>query len=232
MLRAGSTIAAALLLLPLVGGVAHAQDEDPYRPKTVIQERKYQPLHEFRVGIGYLPQDPFYKGYGPELAYVRHLGDWFEWEILRVGYFAHLDTEIRRQVAAEFDVDDDPYEKVQYLAFSHVRWAPFYGRYTALNRGVVHQETFLSAGAGVLGWTEAEGPRADGVEPGGGGVRPGFDLGLGFRFYTSARTSLTIEVHDQWIMRSDGSIGQQFHLSIGGSFASPRKARASAVEVR
>lgn len=228
MLRAGLTIAAATLLL---GGPAHAQDEDPYRPRTVIQERKHQPLHELRVGIGYLPQDPFYKGYGPEIAYVRHLGDWFEWELARIGWFAHLDTEIRRQVAAEFDVDDDPYEKVQFMAFSHVRWAPFYGRYTMMNRGVVHQETFLSAGAGLLGWTKAEGPRADGVDPGSGGVRPGFDVGVGFRFYTSARTSLTIEVHDQWFMRGDGSIGQQFHLSLGGSFAFPRK-RSAAAEAR
>ena len=203
---------------------------DPFRPKKVIQERLYQPRHEFRLGLGYLPQDPFWKGYGPELAYVWHVGDWVEWEVLRAAYFVHLDSEIRRQVAAEFDIAKDPYEKVGYMVFSHVRWAPFYGRYTVLNRGVTHQETFLSAGAGMIGWTEAEGPRADGVSPGEGGFRPAFDVGLGFRFYTSRRTSLTIEVQDQFIMRYDGSLGSQFYLTIGGSFATPRKTRPASVE--
>lgn len=215
---------------PPVATPAPEPTPDPYRPKTVIQERIYRPKHELRLGLGYLPQDPFYKAYGPELAYVWHGGDWFEWEIFRAAYFAYTETEIRRQVASEFDITKDPYEKVQYLAFSHVRWVPFYGRYTVLNRSVVHSETFLSAGAGMIGWNKAEGPRADGVDPGSGGTRPAIDVGLGFRFYTSRRTSLTIDVHDQFIMRYDGSLGTQFYLTIGGSFASPRITRPASLQ--
>jgi outer membrane beta-barrel protein len=203
---------------------------DPYRPRTVIQERIYRPHHEFRLGLGYLPQDPFYKAYGPELAYVWHIGDWLEWEIFRAAYFAYTETEIRRQVASEFDISKDPYEKVQYLAFSHVRWVPFYGRYTVLNRSVVHSETFLSGGAGMIGWKKAEGPRADGADPGEGGTRPAFDVGLGFRFYTSRRTSLTIDVHDQFIMRYDGSLGTQFYITVGGSFAAPQITRPASLQ--
>lgn len=224
--------AAALALLPgwaLAADAAPSSTPDPHRPRTVIQERKYQPRHEVRVGLGYLPQDPFYKAYGPEIAYVRHLGDWVEWELLRVGYFVHLDSEIRRQIESEFDVAKDPYEKVDYAALSHLRWVPFYGRYTVLNRGVVHQETFLAAGAGLIGWGRAEGPRADGSSTGKGGARPAFDAGLGFRFYASKRLSFTIEVYDQLVMRHDGSLGSQFHLSVGGSWSSPRRMRPASL---
>lgn len=203
---------------------------DPFRPKTVIQERKHRPHHEFRLGIGYLPQDPFYKAYGPDVAYVWHVGDWFEWEILRGSYFLYTETDIREQVAAEFDITKDPYEKVSYMGFSNVRWVPFYGRYTVLNRNVVHSETYLSAGVGMIGWKGAEGPRADGNTPGDGGTRPAANVGLGFRFYTSARTSLTIDVHDQFIMRYDGSLGTQFYLSIGGSFAAPQRTRPASLQ--
>lgn len=207
-----------------------APTPDPYPPKTIIQERVYRPNHEVRLGLGYLPQDPFYKAYGPELAYVRHFGDWIEWEVIRLAYFAYTETDIRRQIASEFDVAKDPYEKVQYLAFSHARWAPFYGRSTVLNRSVVYSETFFSAGVGMVGWSGAEGPRADGNDPGSGGTRPAAAVGLGFRFYTSKRTSLTIDVHDQFVQRFDGSLGTQFYITIGGSFAAPQRTRPASLQ--
>lgn len=229
-------MAAALGVAIHVPGQVLAAEEiprptpDPFPPKTIVQERIYRPHHEFRLGLGYLPQDPFYKAYGPELAYVWHLGDWLEWEVLRVAYFSYTETDIRETVASEFDITKDPYEKVQYIGFSHVRWAPFYGRYTVLNRSVVHSETFVSGGAGMVGWQKAEGPRADGVDPGSGGTRPAASVGLGFRFYTSRRTSLTIDVHDQFVMRYDGSLGTQFYITIGGSFAAPQKTRPASLQ--
>lgn len=207
-----------------------APTPDPFPPKTIVQERAYRPNHEVRLGLAYLPQDPFYKAYGPELAYVRHFGDWFEWEVLRIAYFAYTETDIRAQVASEFDITKDPYEKVQYLGFSNLRWAPFYGRYTVLNRSVVHSETFVSGGVGMVGWSKAEGPRADGNDPGSGGTRPAAQVGLGFRFYTSKRTSLTIDVHDQFVQRFDGSLGTQFYITIGGSFAAPQRTRPASLQ--
>lgn len=206
--------------------------DDPYRPKTVIQERIHQPKHEFRLGLAYLPQDPFYKGYGPDLAYVWHPNEYLSWEVVRVAYFAHLDTEIRRQLAAEFDASKDPYEKVQFLLFSHAQFTPFYGRYTVMNRGVLHQETYFIAGAGLVGWAEAEAARADDTSGGSGGARPGADIGIGFRWYASKKLSLKLEVLDQFVMLSDGSLGTQFLISFTGSFSTPRTARVVREEAR
>ena len=225
MLRRVITAAMAWMAIAAVG---HAQETPPtpeevvrqdVRRHGVIQERKYDPLHEFRLSLGYLPQDPFWKAAGPDFGYVWHKSHAFAWEIVRVGFYASYDSELRQKLRDEFDAARDPYEKAQFYAASHARWTPFYGRYTFMNRSVVHQELYFTAGAGVIGWSKPE-DSENGV--GAGGVFPAFDAGFGFRWYTSQRFTVTLEVLEQAAMRSTGDVTDQFYVSLGLSFNLPR----------
>lgn len=212
------TAAALAAAVSFSGGSAAAEEsEAELRTKGVIQERKHQPHHEFRVSLGYLPQDPFYKAAGPDVAYTWHRSPYFSWEILRLGYFASVDSEIRQQLRAEFDAIDDPYEKASYMVTSHAQFTPFYGRYTVMNRGILYQETYFTGGGGMIGWTKPENGDS------GGGLRPTVDGGLGFRWYASSRMSVKLELLEQFFMRSDGSIGDQFYLTFGASYTLGRK---------
>lgn len=208
MRRSLARMAAALAVTVASFATGTARAADP----PIVLEPKYQPRHEFRLSLGYLPQDPFWKGFGPDVSYTWHRSRYFSWEILRVGYYVHYDSELRNKLRSEFDAIDDPYEKAQYMLTSHAQFTPFYGRYSFLNRRIVHQELYFTGGGGLIGWTKPE----DGSN--GGGFRPTLDVGLGFRWYTSQRSSFKIEVLEQLHMRSDGSLGDQFYLTIGGSF--------------
>ena len=212
---AAITISAAFVCLASVAGATEAED---FGPPSVIERRAYLPHHEFRLAVAYLPQDPFYKAVGVDVAYTWHLGQYWSWEVARGAVFTTYNTDIRNALRNQFDKKKDPYEKAEYIIASNIEFAPFYGRYSIMNRGTLHQETYFVAGASANGWKAPD----DGKHNG-GGVRPGANLGLGFRFYTSRRTSLKLEVLENLFMRTDGSVGDQVWLTVGGAFATPRR---------
>lgn len=212
---------AAAMIIPAAFAIfaspARATESDEYAPPAIIEKRAYLPHHEFRLAMAYLPQDPFWKAYGPDFSYTWHPSEYWSWEVVRAAYFTTYNSSLRKKLASEFDKTQDPYEKASYLVASNLQLTPFYGRYTVMNRAVVHQETYLAAGVSADGWTKPQDPKVNG-----GGVRPGFDVGLGFRWYTSRKTSLKLEVLDNFFMRSDGSVGDQVWLTLGMAFSVPR----------
>ena len=60
LLTIGLTLAAWLCATPAVALEA-------------VQERRYRPLSEITVGLGYLPLDPYTKGLSASLGYLTHL---------------------------------------------------------------------------------------------------------------------------------------------------------------
>lgn len=215
--KAAATLVPAAFAL-LAGVPAHATDADDYAPPAVVEQRLYAPHHEFRLAVAYLPQDPFWKAVGPDLSYTWHLNEYFSWEVVRGAVFTTYDSSLRNKLKSEFDKSQDPYEKASFIVASHVQITPFYGRYTVMNRGVVHQETYFTLGLAANGWTKPNDGKTNG-----GGVRPGFDGGLGFRWYLSRRASVKLEVLENLFMRSDGTAGDEVWLTLGASFATSRK---------
>lgn len=223
-----ATLVLSLLSLAAGIGSAEAAEEDPSEMAgRAIQKRLHEPHHELRLGIAYLPQDAFYKAAGPELAYTTRLSSWLSWEALRVGYFATVDTDLRREAASAFEKTADPYEKVEYMALTHLQITPLYGRSTFLNHGLLRHEMYLTTGAGVIGWKAAEVALPNGSARRPGGPAAVVDAGLGFRFQTSSRFALRLETLYQVAMRPDGSRGDQFLISVGGAFSDLRKKRNS-----
>src|SRR5690349_18063322 len=105
----------------------------------VIQKRKFQIGHEFRLASGYMPMDAFYKGTTFDFSYSYHFNDFVSYEVLRGLYSWNHDTDLRQRLKEEFDVDNDPYEKAQYMIFTSLRITPFYGKQVLLNRAIIHQ---------------------------------------------------------------------------------------------
>jgi outer membrane beta-barrel protein len=214
---------AGLLAYAAIAGSARAAETDDYAPPAVIQKRAYLPKHEFRLAFAYLPQDPFWKGVGPDLSYTWHPNEYWSWEVLRGAVFTTYDSDLRNKLRSQFDAKNDPYEKASYILASHVQFTPFYGRYSLLNRLVVHQESYATAGLSANGWSAAEGQPANGASKPNGGLRPGFDFGIGFRWYTSHKTSVKLEALENFFMRENGTAGDQFWLTLGVSFSVPHK---------
>lgn len=197
---------------------------EPERPSEVeggstyvIQPRKFRIGHEFRLATGYLPMDAFYKGTAFDFAYGYHFGDFFSME-LRGLYSWNHDTDMRQRLEEEFDVDNDPYEKTQYMIFTNFRVTPFYGKQVLLNRVIVHQELFFFGGPGGVGWAYHENGRSDVPSE----FRPAVNVGAGFRWYLSRRLSVRLEAMENFYQKADGSVDDQIYVNAGLSISTKR----------
>jgi len=162
---------------------ARAQEGNKSYSTLVVQNRKYNSTHEFGLGFGVLPLDAFTKGLTVSGGYTLHFTDNVAWEVAQFFYSFHVDTDLKKELAA-FDLRPTPFEVVNYYLTSNFVWSPLYWKGAWLNRSLAHGEFFLLAGGGYGWFTRSK--------------RPAADLGLGFRFYTSDLISFRLDARYLW----------------------------------
>ena len=178
-----TTLLAVLVLAP---SLARAQAEQLENPGSVsaVQERQYRMNHELALGVGVLPLDAFYKGYIATVGYTFHFTDSFAWQIGRFAYSYDVDTGLKGQLLNQYGVLPTQFPEVSWMVGSDIIWSPIYGKWSFLNRSVIHFETYVLGGISVLDLTN----QASGLP-----FKPGLNVGLGFRVFTSKRVSFKLD---------------------------------------
>src|SRR5687767_13524288 len=99
------TPAVAFVML-LSSAQAFAQAEELENPGRVsaVQERLFRMNQELSLGVGTLPLDAFYKGFGPQVTYTFHFSDTFAWQVGRGMYSYPAYTGLRQQLERDFGV--------------------------------------------------------------------------------------------------------------------------------
>ncbi len=176
------------LVFALLPTLAFAQLEELQNPGSVlaVQERAFRMNHELSLGIGVLPLDAFYKGYTAQVAYTFHFTDTFAWQIGRFAYSYNVDTGLKSQLLTQYGVLPTAFSEVQWIAGSDIVWSPFYGKWSFLNRSVIHFEGFFLIGVSVLDLTNQTGVP----------FKPGLNVGLGARVFSSKHVSFRLDVTD------------------------------------
>jgi outer membrane beta-barrel protein len=166
---------------------ARAQREDP-APEVAqaIQERAFRMQHEFALGVGALPLDPYSKGLYAQFGYTAHFSDTFAWQIARGAYSSTAKTQLRSQLERDFGILPTAFEEVQFFAGSNLQWKPLYGKLSVVDKWVVHGELHLQLGATLFKFTHA--------------FRPGVNFGLGARVYLNKTFSLRLDVLDNVVI--------------------------------
>lgn len=159
--------------------------------------------------VGLDLNDPFFQHFlvGASLSY--HVVDSIALEV-RGGYavarIKQKALEIARQ-AEGIVLENAP--EFKYHADLDFGWAPFYGKISLLGEGILHFDTYVSAGPGIFG-TDA-------------GVNPALNVGIGQRYYINRWLTARIELRDYIFIdnRPDQSSVQNllvFGASISGFF--------------
>jgi outer membrane beta-barrel protein len=176
-----------LAVLALVPSLAWAQAEQLENPGSVsaVQERQYRMNHELSVGVGVLPLDAFYKGYTAEVAYTFHFTDAFAWQIGRFAYSYNVDTGLKSQLLTQYGVLPTTFPEVQWMVGSDLIWSPLYGKWSFLNRSVIHFEGYLLGGVSVLDLNN----QSSGSLP----FKPALNVGVGVRVFTTKRVSFKLD---------------------------------------
>jgi outer membrane beta-barrel protein len=200
------TILVALVLLP---ALAWAQTDTPVAPTSLeaLQEREYRMDNELTLGVGVLPLDPFYKGYAVQVGYTFHFTDSFAWQVGRFTYTCllsqvclNVDTALKQQLLTQYgELPSNPkFTEVDWMAGSDLMWSPVYGKWTFLNRTVVHFEGF-----GVLGISAVDmSNQTSGSLP----IKPALNLGLGARIFYSKHVSFRLDFTDNVVFTSPAII--------------------------
>lgn len=208
----------SLLLLCLAPIAAQAQEELE-NPGVVlaVQDRSYRMNSELMLAGGVLPLDAFTKGLSGQVSYTYHFSDSIAWQIGRFLYSYNIATGLQNQLTRDFGVNPTAFPQTQWIAGSDVMWTPIYGKFAWLNSSVAHFEIY-----GLLGLSVASQKISSSVTAGTQSTSflPGFDFGIGWRFYISKGVSLRFEVTDNLLFQTSGGSGTQniMVVQVGAAF--------------
>ncbi len=221
MLRWRPSITAACLIA-VVPATAWAEEDEAPGPAMeevefgaagldVLQNRKYQLLHEISVLAGGLPVDPFYKGITGSLGYTLHFGESIAWEVLQFTYSFNIDTKLKKNLvntglALGKPPDPNEFPEIEWIAASHLVLKPLYGKQAFFNTNVVHLEVYLQAGPAFV----RRGTTQD-------SLAFGFDGGFGVRLWLEEWLSLRIDIMEL-VYFLEAKPKQSLHMHIGLSF--------------
>ena len=195
-------ICCALVCLSLMSppAVAFAQDdEDDEETRTyssvVVQNRRFDPTHELNLTVGMLPMDAFTKGITASGSYTLHFSHFFAWEIIQFAYSFQYDTSLRQELEV-YDLRPTPFEVLDFYASTNAVFKPLYWKGSWNNESLLHGEFYVNTGLAYGWFTRSQ--------------RPGLDLGVGVRLFTSELVSFKFNA--RYLMFLGDNVLENFNL--------------------
>ncbi len=199
-----------LLLIYAVGGASaraqeRTQEETEFNFQEgdklpAVQNRLYRLQHEFHVGGGVLPLDPFTKGVTLSGGYGWHIND--TWGVEgRFSYLFNMSTHSRDQLEQNFAIDPTHFVQFKYIGELSALFKPIYGKLSALNKSLLFGEIYVSGGAAVARVVGGSDDEYSEIKPQGWKERIGYggSLGFGLRGYASRYFSLRLDFRGLFI---------------------------------
>lgn len=168
----GALACLTLLALPTTAFAQEEDEEDETLSysSVVVQNRRYDATHELNLTLGLLPLDAFTKGVTTSGSYTLHFTQFFAWEIVQFAYSFHLDTDLKDELEV-YDLRPTPFEVLDFYASTNAIFKPLYWKGAWNNESMLYGEFFINTGLAYGWFTRSQ--------------RPGLDLGVGVRLFTS-----------------------------------------------
>ena len=190
------------------GEVESAEEKDPrgrladriksVQRKAFLKKKRLELFPQFALDLN----DPFFQHLivGGALAY--HFADAFALEVRGGAVFASLEQSAIRFVRQETGSLLENPPEFRYHADVDFLWAPIFGKVSLLGEGIVHFDTYLTAGPGIFG-TDA-------------GLNPSINIGIGQRYFLTDWLVARIELRDYiFLEKRNGEADLQNLLILG-----------------
>ena len=210
----------SMALILLSGSVGWCDSQTDEEKVYAVQNRVFHRNHQLDLSIGYIADDDFFHVFPVSLGYTFHFGDSLSWEVMRFAYNVNQDKDLKDTLETDFSAQPERFPEQTYMYHSHLVFKPLYGKHAVLNRGIVNNEIYLFAGAGMVhyewDYSTGETDTEDAVS---------ISFGTGMRFFLSQRFCLNVEIRDLINLReSDTENNIYFGAGIGLRFnLAPRK---------
>src|SRR4051812_41906337 len=95
-----------------------ADSDDEPAASYAIQNREYKLAHEINATLGVLPLNAFTKGLTVGGGYTYHFNDFWAWEIAQFQYSFGVDTDLKKELLQNFQVQPTQVESVNFFGSS------------------------------------------------------------------------------------------------------------------
>lgn len=187
------------------------EDVEDYGQVAAVQNREYRMGQELELAIALLPEDAFYKGVAPELAYTFHFSDAWGFEA-RGAYSVDFDTGLKSQLL-QLGTQPTSFQQTRLFLTGDVIWSPIYIKGTLTNTSVMHGELYFALGGGAF----------EEVTTGGnlGNFYPAPNFGAGLRIFLSKTFSVRLDVRDNVLIDKNFDNVLDASLGISVNFFAP-----------
>ncbi len=185
-----------------------------------VQNRIFHRSHELDLSVGYIADDAFFQVYPIGLGYTFHFNERIAWEVGRVQYMFNQERNLKKTLEEEFNVTPERFPEPKYMYHSHLVYKPLYGKHAFLNRGIINNEIYLFAGAGMAHYewqlSTGETQEEDAMS---------ISFGAGLKYYLNKSFCLNFEIRELMNFREDETENNlYFGLGLGYRFnLAPRK---------
>lgn len=178
-------LCAAIVCSSVLARSAQAQDAEDRRAYSavVVQERTFQPRHEFTLSGGVLPLDAFTKGITLGGSYTLHFNHLIGWEVLQGNYSFKRNTDLYDELEV-YDLRPSPFEVLDWYVTSNLVYKPLYWKGAWRNERIVRGETYFILGGAFGAFTRSR--------------RPGANAGLGTRLFLNELWSVRLDARYMW----------------------------------
>jgi outer membrane beta-barrel protein len=166
--------------------------------KAFVKNQRVEIFPQFALDLN----DPFYQHMIVGGAVGFHLADSFSLEARGGVVIGSVEQSAIKFVRVETGslIEDPPEFKYHFDA--DALWAPFYGKISLFGEGILHFDTYLTAGAGVFG-TDA-------------GVNPAANIGIGQRYFITEWLVARVELRNYLFLDNRGDSADLQNLMVLG----------------
>lgn len=185
-----------------------------------IQNRIFHRKHELDLSLGYMADDDFFHVYPIGLGYTFHFNERIAWEVARLQYMVTQDKDLKSTLEDEFNVTPERFPEQKYSYHTHFVWKPLYGKHALLNRGIINNEIYFFAGAGMVHYEWQRSFGESETEDAGS-----LSFGAGLKYFLNQKFCLNFEIRELVNFREDDTENNLFFgLGLGYRFnLAPRR---------
>jgi outer membrane beta-barrel protein len=193
-----------------------AREADNQESVFAIQNRIFFYHHELSLDIGYIPDDEFHYSYPLGLNYTYNFNDNWAWD-LRGSYVYNSERDLRQDLLNNYGAIATDFDKLEYIAHSHLLFKPIYGKDSYLNKSVFNHEAYVFIGGGMVSYIREYHDKKSDPE-----TASSLSMGAGIKFFLNEHYCLNFEFRDMINFREKEnenhawfgfSLGYRFNLT-------------------
>lgn len=146
--------------------------------KAFLKKSRVEIFPQFGLSLN----DPFFQHMIAGAAVGFHVADSLSFELRGGAVFASIKSSAIRFIRTETDSLLKNPPELKFHADLDVLWAPIYGKIALFSEGIIHFDTYITAGPGIFG-TDA-------------GLAPALNFGVGQRYFITDWLVARLEVRD------------------------------------